>query len=308
MARKSWYDASAGSASVRVVNEGGSTYGYRRRLHPRVAPGLLECLAYPFTDGPGVGILVFMPPVLLFLSLPIFDVVAIIDKVNRFDWALGLLVLPIFLPLITVFALVFGYGLLFFGHLFVASALGEPDHPRWPEWDPHEIAEGLGRWLWAALFGLVLAGFPVVAYWRVCGDIDWFDRVVFFDLIILGAGYALMALAASLLHDSLVAANPVTVVGAIVQIGFDFLMPCLIGGLCLVLASAALYGVLFQVASLKVAVAGLWATWVFVLYVVMVVLRIVGLTYHAHAEELLWFRGRPKWGLPGRFGKIYSNS
>ena len=307
MARKSWYDASAANASVRVVGEGGgATYGYRRRLHPRVAPGLFECLAYPLTDGPGVGLLVFLPPVLLFLSLPIFDVVSFYN--SRLDWALGLLVLPIFLPLMTTLALVLGYGLLVFGHMFVASALGEPDHPRWPDWDSSEISEGLGRWLWAGTFGLAVGGVPVIVYWTVCGDIDWFDRVVFFDLIVLGAGYALVALAASLLHDSLLAANPFTVVGAIARLGFDFVMPCLAGGLALLIAAAALYGVLFQTASIKLAVVGLWGCWVLVLYEAMVVLRMVGLTYHAHAAELLWFQGRPKWGLPKRFGTIYTNS
>jgi hypothetical protein len=307
MARKSWYDPSA-NASVRVVDKGGgATWGYRKRLHARSAPGLFECLAYPFTDGPGVGILVVLPPILLFLSLPIFDVISIVDS-KRFDWALGLLALPIFVPLLIVFSLVFGYGLLFFGHMFVASALGEPDHPRWPEWNPHEISEGLGRWLWAAIFGLALGTFPVIGYWTICGDIDWFDRVVFFDLIVVCAGYALMALAASLLHDSILAANPITVLGAIFQIGFDFVLPCLSGGLGLVLAAAALYGVLYQIPSMKLAVLALWGFWVFVLYEVMVVLRMVGLTYHAHAEELVWFRGMPKWGLPGRFGKLYANS
>ncbi len=153
MARKSWYDPNAVKTTVRVVNDGGVTWGYRKRLHPKVAPGFLECLAYPVTDGPGIGILILMPPLLLALSLPLFDMIALLDT-SRKNWELGLLVLPIFLPLMSVFALVFGYGLLFFGHQLVASALGEPDHPRWPEWDSHEISEGLGRWLWAALFGL----------------------------------------------------------------------------------------------------------------------------------------------------------
>ena len=74
------------------------------------------------------------------------------------------------------------------------------------------------------------------------------------------------------------------------------------------LAAGALWSVLFQIPSMTVAVVALWGFWVLVLYEAMVVLRMVALTYHAHAGELAWFRGRPKWGLPGRFGKIYSNS
>ncbi|GAC1463073.1 MAG: hypothetical protein NVSMB9_00070 [Isosphaeraceae bacterium] len=304
--RKSWYDASA-VESVRVVSQG-ETWGASRRRHARQAPGLRECLTYPLSDGPGVGLLLFLPLVLLFLSLPIFDVIAMLEPLARGDWALGLLALPIFLPLLFTLALVLGYGLLFFGHMFVASALGEPDHPRWPEWDPPEISQGLVRWVWAALFGLVLGGFPVVVYWINCGDIDWFDRMIFADMVIVGSGYALMTLAASLLHDSLGAANPITVLSAIVQTGWDFVMPTLSGGVALMIGAGALWGVLFRIPSLKLAVLGLWGFWVFVLYGVMVVLRMVGLTYHAHAQDLVWFTGRPRWGMPSRFGKIYSNS
>ena len=304
--RKAWYDA-AGIESVKVVSKEATLHAPRRR-RPPTAPGLGECLAYPLTDGPGAGLLIVLPPVLFFLTLPIFDVIAIVEPLSRSDWALGLLALPIFLPLLITFSLVLGYGLLFFGQMFVASALGEPDHPTWPEWDPKEISEGLTRWVWAALFGLALGGFPVVVYWKNCGDIDWFDRMIFADLVILGAGYALMALAASLLHDSLAAANPLTVLGAIAQVGWDYVMPCLAGGVALMLAAGAIWGVLFRIASMKLALFSLWGFWVFVLYEAMVVLRIVGLTYHAHAQELVWFTGRPRWGTPSRFGKIYSNS
>jgi hypothetical protein len=265
-------------------------------------------LAYPWIDGPGVGLMLFLPPVLLFLTLPIFDMIAILEPLSRGDWALGLLALPIFLPLVLTFSLVFGYSLLVFGQMFVASALGEPDHPSWPEWDPQEISEGLGRWIWAAVFGVVLGGFPTVAYWIYCGDIDWFDRTIFAELVMLGAGYTLMALAASLLHDNLLAANPFTVLSAIGQVGWDYVLPSLVGGMAVLVAAGALWSVLFLIPSLKLAVLGLWGFWVLVLYESMVVLRMVGLTYHAHAEELVWFQVRPKWGTPARFGRLYSNS
>lgn len=299
MARKSWYDPSL-SDSVRVVKDTPS-YSSIRRRHPRVAPGLFECLLYPLKDGPGVALLIFMPLALTFVTLPIFDIIAILQP-------LGLLALPIFLPLIVVFCLVFGYALLFCGHLFVASALGENDHPSWPEWDPPAISEGLGRWLWAAIFGLALGGFPIVVYWQYCGDIDWFDLSIFAELAIIGVGYGLMALAASLLHDNIAMANPITVLSAIVQVGWDYVQPCIVGGIAFLLATGAIYVVLFRIPNIKWAVAGLWVFWIFALYEFMVVLRMVGLTYHAHAEEIQWFHGRPKWGIPARFGRLYSNS
>ena len=117
-----------------------------------------------------------------------------------------------------------------------------------------------------------------------------------------------MALAASLLHDSVLAANPLTVLSAIVQVGWDFVQPCLAAGLALMAACGAIYGILFLIPKLGIAFVALWGFWVLVLYEAMVVFRIMGLTYYAHAEELVWFQGRPRWGTPVKFGKIYSNS
>jgi hypothetical protein len=309
MARKVWYDSSAADLVRVVPREGGlQPSSSSRRRHPRTAPTLVECLVYPLTDGPGVGILVFWPPLLFLLSLPIFDVVALLEPLSRGNFALGLLALPIFTPLLMSFSLVFGYGLLFLGQMFVASALGEPDHPSWPEWDTHQISEGLTRWVWAAIFGLAVGGVPVAVYWLYCGDIDWFDRMIFADLVIVGVGYALMALAASLLHDSLLMANPFTVISAILQVGWDYVMPCVAGGVSLLLCSGTLWAVTCYIPSLKLAALAFWGFWVLLLYSAIVVLRMLGLTYHAHAEELDWFRGRPKWGTPSRFGRIYSNS
>jgi hypothetical protein len=306
--QKPWYYDEAEADSVRVLTERPELYTSARHRHPKVAPGLFECLAYPLIDGPGVGLMVLLPPILVLLSLPIFDVIAMLEPLTRSNWAFGLLVLPIMVPLMGTFGLVFGYALLFFGHMLVASALGEKDHPSWPEFDRYEISEGLARWFWAALFGLVVGGFPIAAYWLYCGDIDWFDRAIFAELVLLGVGYAMMALAASLLHDSFLAANPVTVFLAILRVGWDYLIPSLVGSVLLGLAVAMLWCVFFYIPSLKIAMAVLWVLWVYVLYASMVVVRMVGLTYHAHSGELAWFRVRPRWGTPARFGRLYSNS
>jgi hypothetical protein len=47
---------------------------------------------------------------------------------------------------------------------------------------------------------------------------------------------------------------------------------------------------------------------VFLLYQAMVVMRMLGLTYHAHALELVWFRRRPRWATSRLDGRIYANS
>jgi hypothetical protein len=306
--RKSWFDASAGDAVrlVRASRERGP--GRRRRRRPVGLALLGSCLAYPLRDGPGVGLLVLFPPCLWLLSLPVFDVIALVDPFSKGNWALGLLVLPVFLPLLFSFAMTFGYVLLFLGQVLVASALGEEDHPRWPEWQPPEIAEGLARWLWAGFFGLLLGGFPVLLYWVHCGPIDWFDRIVFAELVIVGTGYGQMALAAALLHDTLLAANPYTVLRAIARIGWDYVQPCMVSGVALMLAAAACWAVLFTVSSFRLAAFAFWGLWVFGLYAAMVALRMLGLTYHDHAPELLWFYDRPGWATSMRIGRIYVNS
>jgi hypothetical protein len=307
--RKRWYDPDAALA-IRVISrrdhdESWSAFRWR---HPRVLPTLRECLVYPLTDGPGLGLLVFLPPLLWVLSLPVFDVIAWLQPMTKGDWALGLLIVPIMIPMLFSFAMTFGYALLFLGHVLVSSALGENDHPRWPEWHPADIAEGVWRWFWAAVFGGVLGGIPLAGYWMYCGNIDWLDWVVFIDLIMVSIGYAQMALAAALLHENLVAANPVTVLTAIARIGWGYLRPCLVAAAALFLGGLAVRSLLFEMPTFWVEGLAIWAFWVFVLYEAMVVLRMMGLTYHAHALDLHWFRRRPKWATSNRDGKIYANS
>jgi hypothetical protein len=305
--RKAWYDPVA--PVVPTVSEVRTARAERLERRRRASgAGLGACLLYPLSDGPGVAALVVMPPLLFMLSLPVFDWIAIVDPFRRGDWALGLLALPIFFPLMFSFTMTLGYTLLILGQMLVSSALGEADQPNWPEWNPETISEGLGRWLWAGVFGLTLGGFPIVLYWIHCGTIDWFDRVVFAELVILGAGYAEMALAAALLHESLVAANPVTVLVTIGRIGWDYVQPCLVAGAAVLLAGGLLWKVLFDMPTLRLAALGLWGFWVFVLYEAMVVVRVLGLTYFAHADALAWFRGRPRWTVSSRSGQIYTNS
>jgi hypothetical protein len=200
----------------------------------------------------------------------------------------------------------FGYALLFLGHVLVSSALGEIDHPRWPEWHPADISEGICRWFWATLFGVVLGGAPIFYYWTHCGEIDWF---VFGELVVFGAGYAQMALAASLMHENIIAANPITVFSSIFRLGFAYVRPCLVAGASLALAGFGVRGLLDnKMPSMWMEAVALWAYWVLTLYLAMVTLRMMGLTYHAHAVELAWFRRRPRWASNRLHGHVYLNS
>jgi hypothetical protein len=309
MARhKRWYDADAG-LSVHVIpqDERNAPINMSRWRHPRVEPTLGECLIYPVTDGPGLGLLVLLPPILWFLSLPIFDLIAMMHPLKS-HWALGLLIVPVLLPMFFSFAMTFGYAILFLGHVLVSSALGDIDHPRWPEWHPADISEGLCRWFWAALFGVMLGGIPIAYYWLHCGQIDWFDWFVFGELIMFGAGYAQMALAASLLHENIIAANPITVFSSIFRLGVAYLRPCLVASITLVLSGLGVWGLFYKLPHMWMEAVALWVYWILTLYGAMVTLRMMGLTYHAHALDLSWFRRRPRWASSRHQGQIYVNS
>jgi hypothetical protein len=306
---KRWYDPDGGVAlSVIPQSDRDGPINPTRWRHPRVEPSLWECLVYPLNDGPGLGLLVLLPPFLWLLSLPIFDIVAVMQPLTKSDWALGLLIVPVLIPVLFSFSMTLGYALLFLGHVLVSSALGEIDHPRWPEWHPADISEGICRWFWAGLFGALLGGIPVAFYWFHCGEIDWFDWFVFGELTMMGAGYAQMALAASLLHENIIAANPFTVVSSIFRLRGSYLRPCLVASLTLVLSGLGVWGLLFKLPSMWMEALALWAYWVAVLYSAMVTLRMMGLTYHAHALDLSWFRRRPRWAASRHHGQIYANS
>jgi hypothetical protein len=310
MARpKRWYDPDA-AAALRVIPrwEQEESWNAAKWRHARVSPGLGECLLYPLSDGPGLGLLFLLPPVMWVLSLPVYDVISYLQPITKSDWALGLLIVPVMLPMLFSFAMTFGYALLFLGHVLVASSMGENDHPRWPEWHPSDIAEGMGRWFWAGLFGIVLGGGPLALYWLHRGDMGLLDWVMVIGLTVLGVGYAQMALAASLLHDNIIAANPVTVFMAVARIGWDYLRPCLVAALALVMAGTSLWAMLYRVPTKWAEGLAIWGFWLFLFYSGMVVMRMVGLIYHAHAMHLHWFRRRPRWASSRRDGRLYANS
>lgn len=129
-----------------------------------------------------------------------------------------------------------------------------------------------------------------------CGDIDLLDRIIFAELIALGACYALMALLASILHEDALGANPITVIRAIRRVGWAYGRPCLICGAALMLAGTALVAV-FEVTNPALAALAYWLFWVFLVYEAIVVLRVLGLFYHRHARVLGWFPERPRWGV-----------
>ncbi|MDX2038964.1 MAG: hypothetical protein SFX72_20125 [Isosphaeraceae bacterium] len=262
----------------------------RRKSHPG------EVVLYPIVDGPGVAALVMMPPFLAVMTLPVIDLFATFNEKNALNPIL-LLMIPFTLPMVFCFAMVMGYFLLFIGRILAAGAMGEDDHPRWPHWDTGEIAAGLARWIWAGATGLFVGGAPAVWFWLECGEVDLVDGFIFIDLVILGATYALMGIASALLHENLIACNPVTIIQSIVRVGWDYVSPCTTAVFGIATSSLAWGYVLFHAPNAFVGVLGMWVCWIWTLYQLMVIFRALGLTYYRHAERLDWFRKPPPWGM-----------
>jgi len=100
----------------------------------------------------------------------------------------------------------------------------------------------------------------------------------------------------------------VTVVLAARRIGRAYLLPTIVASVAATAVALGVYGLLYHVPRMWIEAVALWGFWVMTLYAGMVVMRMLGLTYHAHAMDLYWFRRRPKWATGSRTGRIYANS
>jgi hypothetical protein len=266
----------------------------RTRKRRKDKPG--DVVLYPIVDGPGVALLVVWPPFLAVMTLPVIDLFVTFNPRNVLNPIL-LLMIPFTLPLVGSFALVMGYILMFGGRVLAASAFGEDDHPRWPSWDTHEIADGLARWIWAGITGLALGGVPAALYWMNCGELDMVDWFIFGDLVAVGFTYALMGVSCALLNENLLACNPYTIVQSIIRVGWDYVSPCMVALFGLVSSATAWGYVLFYAPNILIGVVGMWACWIWTLYQIIIIFRSLGLTYYRHADELDWFRKTPRWGM-----------
>jgi hypothetical protein len=253
---------------------------------------LRQSLTYPLWGWPSVAMLIFLPPALMFVSTPVIGYfVEAFFGTSGFNLGGLLLMLPGSLMGICIW----GYTLVYLGHVLTSSACGDPLPPRAPNLFEDNVFRILGRWFWALIAGFGLGFAPSVLYWIYCGEIDWADRLMFANLAGFGAAYAQMALLACLLHDDPLAANPITVIRAIVRVGWDYAGVCFLSGSFL--AAMAFLGVeLIQIgASLPGAIAA-WFFWTVFLYGSMVVLRRLGLFCRRHKVVLAWFPERPTWG------------
>ncbi len=285
------------------------------RLRPSPYPkrgqalSLADALVFPISDAPGLALLFLVPPFLMIMSVPVFDVLLFFRSGPRGGFnPLALLVLPVALPLILSFMMTFGYVLLYLGRILTDAAMGRRAHPRYPLWDRFLIFEGLVRWFWAVLLGIVIAGGPLLLYAKIRGQFEPVDWAVAALLLAISVGAVQLGLAASILHDSITMVHPVTIARAISRLGPEIIQPWIITSSAIILGAAVGFFALYRPPSLAVAAISLWAAWVFWIYEAMVVMHALGWACFRNSLALGWFGREPKWGAWDRPGRIYTNS
>jgi hypothetical protein len=250
-----------------------------------------ESLGYPLWSWSSVAILAFLPPILSAVSAPLTVLHRVLTGGTPFSVAGLVLMIPFTIGGIFVW----GYFLVFLSHVLTSSAFGERLPPRSPTFSDDDVFRVLGRWFWATLAGFAIGFVPAVAYWIQCGEIDWMDRLMLINLIAIGMAYAQMAVLAALLHDDPLASNPITVIGAIVRVGWDYAAISLLGG-GFAIAMGGLLLLFLEASGSMFSVVLIWLFWLIFVYGAMFVLRCQGLFCYRHKVVLAWFRDRPTWG------------
>ena len=180
--------------------------------------------------------------------------------------------------------------------------MGETSPPRVPDRNFDGILNGVSPWLIWLFLGVFAGLIPLLAYaWSLnaWGEASPYLAVA---LGLLAFPYIMMALMMSFLHDDAFAAWPWAVIVAICRLAGSF------GLLCLFLAGTLAVGVLsFGLALIFLRPNYFWlyvlvrlACWIIVQWIMIVVMRILGLYYYQHKDVLNWHAKRPRWGVAWR--------
>ena len=197
------------------------------------------------------------------------------------------------IPLMVAQCAVLGYLYSFMQLIIHSTAAGEGELPQLPATDG--LLSSFFRLLGTVLlsFGLMFA----LAYFAIEKEAPW-AGVAMIPALIFGCAYFPMAFLAVAINDNVFSANPLVVIPAIIRIPREYAVTSLLlagiflfdwlGGLLMAHAKTA--G--FQTRSMVVLLAtlGLRVVWSFVsLYLLIVMMRILGLLYLTKKDKLNWF-------------------
>ena len=198
---------------------------------------------------------------------------------NMFSWIIwAMALLKMFLS---------AYVCAYYISVIGSSAAGEDEPPDWQ--DLSSFWDDVLRPVLLSAAAILVSFAPLLIYRRITTG-SWFsyqgNEPKGFEelaLVIWGLLYLPMSLLAIALFDSVVALNPVTIVGSIVKIPLRYLLACLFFFL------AYFVNILAAVLLVVIPIAGIVAQIFFSLYMMLVAMRILGLIYYANAKKLGWF-------------------
>jgi hypothetical protein len=245
---------------------------------------------FPFWDMAGVGWIVLMSMALTPFSIAVSALGNLVARGGPF--ALGVMGL---LALALVF--MFGYAVAFLNNVIAAAAEGELVHPRWPDFDAYAMLGAYLPWLVGVVVGSPLI-LPAFLSATARGTGAWAGRMIFASLLLLPAGFVMMAALTAILHGSLAAARPLVVLKAILRIGGSYLKIWIFGGSVIALGVLT-YWLLNDCPIIPVTLIGSWLAWIVFLYAAMVAARALGVAYYRDAVKIGWFPERQRWGVRG---------
>jgi predicted RNA-binding Zn-ribbon protein involved in translation (DUF1610 family) len=186
------------------------------------------------------------------------------------------------IPILEIFIGVFvgGYLCAYMMKIMRTSADGSNKPPEWPEF--FDWWQSIARPL-ALTGGAILVSFcPALIYWYFTSVAHPTDFHLFVVLVGFGILYLPMALLAVALYESLLALNPLFLIGATLKVGPHYLLACILLALVFVF-SQFLQGVLTSVTFFSVILARLLS-----LYLLLVEMRVIGIMYRTYKSRLNW--------------------
>ena len=87
-------------------------------------PTLWECLRYPLADGPGWDCCSSSRRSSGCCRCRSSIIIAVLQPLTKGNWELGLMVVPVMIPVVFSFAMIFGYAIVFLGHVLVVELAG----------------------------------------------------------------------------------------------------------------------------------------------------------------------------------------
>ncbi|MBI1177573.1 hypothetical protein GC207_09060 [bacterium] len=241
----------------------------RRSVRPKFGPQLADAFAYPLkNNGWGIilgGALVFW----------LFDLLS--------HFALGT-VAVLAMGFLKLLLAVFGTGYLaaYMFRVIQTSARGDEQLPDWP--DLGDITNDLLMPLFR-LFGTLLVCFGpamIIDRWLGADGRGW----IYWTVYTIGLLYAPMALIGVAQFESVAAVNPLLVIPSILKTFGHYLIACVVLVVAVIIGSAGpnLVGAIIPWFG------GL-LSWCVSFYFLFVQMRILGVLYLCHEDELNWFPG-----------------